>query len=139
MFIRDNPMKIYIKATVIWCVIVLIAILNGGFRDSVLNPMLGDKTALPISGLILSAMIFAITYLFINRFKATEAQTYIRIGLFWGLLTIIFEYGLGYFVLHQPLDEIHQVFNLQQGNLFLLALLTAIIAPWLAAKIKRLI
>ncbi|RUM92551.1 MAG: hypothetical protein DSZ27_03330 [Thiomicrospira sp.] len=132
-------MKIYIKATIIWCLIVLIAILNGGFRDSVLNPVFGDKTALPISGFILSAMILAVTYLLINWLKASDSQTYIKIGLFWGLLTIGFEYGLGYFVMHQPLDDIHQVFNIQQGNLFSLALLTSILSPWLMAKIKHLI
>jgi len=132
-------MKIYIKATLIWCVMVLIAILNGVFRESILNPMFGDRTALPISGLILSAMIFAIIYLFINRLHATDSQTYIKIGLFWGLFTLVFEYGVGYFVLHQPIEHIHQVFNLQQGNLFSLALVTSIISPWLVAKIKHLI
>lgn len=107
-------------------------------RESILNPMLGDKTALPISGLILSAMIFVITTLCINRFKAADSQTYIKISLFWGLLTLGFEYGVGYFVLHQPIEHIHRVFNLQQVNLFSLALLTSIIAPWLVAKTKHL-
>lgn len=132
-------MKIYIKAAVIWCLIVLIAILNGAFRESVLNPVFGDKIALPLSGFILSVIIIVISYLLINWLKATDPQTYLKVGFFWGSLTIGFEYGLGYFVLHQPLDDIHQVFNIQQGNLFALALLASIISPWLVAKIKHLI
>ena len=132
-------MKIMIKATTIWCLIVLVAILNGGIRESILNPMLGDKLALPISGVTLSAMILAVTYLFINWFKATDPNTFIKIGLFWGILTIGFEYGFGYFVLHHSPEEIHQVFNFEQGNLFILALLTSIFSPWLVAKIKHLI
>ncbi|QBZ81999.1 hypothetical protein GHNINEIG_00023 [Hydrogenovibrio crunogenus] len=132
-------MKIYIKAAIIWCLIVLMAILNGAFRESILNPVFGDKIALPLSGLILSVIIIVISYLLINWLKATDPQTYLKVGLFWGSLTIGFEYGLGYFVLHQPLDDIHQVFNLQQGNLFALALLTSTISPWLVAKIKHLI
>ncbi|MDG4811627.1 hypothetical protein P8629_01280 [Hydrogenovibrio sp. 3SP14C1] len=132
-------MKIVIKASTIWCLIVLVAILNGGIRESILNPMLGNKLALPISGVTLSAMILAVTYLFINWFKATDPNTFIKIGLFWGVLTIGFEYGFGYFVLHHSLEEIHQVFNFEQGNLFVLALLTSIFSPWLVAKIKHLI
>lgn len=118
---------------------VLVAILNGSLRESILNPMFSTEIALPISGLLLSVMIFLVTYLFIGWFNTKDPKTFIQIGGFWSLLTIGFEYGFGYFVLHHSLNEIHQVFNVFQGNLFSLALLTSILSPWLAAKLKRLI
>lgn len=64
--------KKYMQAIGIWFLIIPLAILNGGFRESVLVK-LGD-IALPLSGIILSACIFIVAYVFIPKIKTVELR-----------------------------------------------------------------
>jgi len=45
----------------------------------------------------------------------------------------------GHFVTGKPWREIAQAFNVKEGDLFALALVAALIAPWLCAKLRGLI
>ncbi|WP_052299072.1 hypothetical protein [Thermodesulfatator indicus] len=56
---------IILKAAGIWLVIVLIAIVNGIFREKVLTPLLGSDLALPISGISLAMLVFVVSFIFI--------------------------------------------------------------------------
>jgi hypothetical protein len=57
----------------------------------------------------------------------------------WFTLTLLFEFVFGHFVVGQPWPEIMQVFNMAKGNLFVMALLAALFAPWVTAKLRGLI
>ena len=58
-------MKI-LKSLLVWVCFIPVAILNGGLREHVLARALGEKWALPLSGIILSACIFLITWLLLE-------------------------------------------------------------------------
>ena len=47
-----------LKSLIIWICFIPAAILNGGLREYVLAPAIGQKWALPASGIILSGLIF---------------------------------------------------------------------------------
>ena len=130
---------ILFKATGLWLVIVIAAILNGIFRDSVLVPTIGANLALPLSGILLSILVFIITLAFISFFDSTEPKVYICIGLFWVLLTLSFEFLFGHYVIGKSWLEILQVLNILKGELFLLVLFVSAVSPWLAAKVRGII
>ncbi len=85
---------LFLKASMIWIIIALLAILNGIFRESVLVSIFGPSMAIPVSGIMLSMIIFIITYISLPLFGKHHALTYFVIGLQWVLMTLLFEFHL---------------------------------------------
>ena len=115
------------------------AMVNGVLREKILSPRLGIQVALPLSGLLLSALVFGITLFFIPFIGKANTSIYVCIGFMWVFMTLAFEIGLGHYVGGKPWEDVFQVFNLRKGDLFSLALVISMISPWLAAKIRGLL
>lgn len=115
----------------------LFAILNGILRENFLIPSLGETIAQPLSGIILSILIFVLTYLFFPIFGNLKSHIYVTIGIQWISMTLAFEFLFGHYVLGKTWLEILEVFNLFTGNLFTLALLVTLFAPLLVSEIKK--
>jgi hypothetical protein len=78
---------------------ILVAIINGIAREKVLNSLLGQKYTLPISGIFLSALVFLVIFISLEFISVSkEVISYIYLGGIWVLLTLMFEFGFGYFV-----------------------------------------
>ena len=127
---------VILKAIGIWCILVVCAILNGLLRENILNPFLGQQIALPVSGLILSLLILAVTWLFIPFFETRPAMDYWLIGALLLGITLAFEFMFGHYVMGKSWQDIFQVFNIFKGNLFLLTLLASLVAPRLMARLR---
>jgi hypothetical protein len=130
--------SILLKATGIWLVIVVAAILNGALREKLLVPLLGSSMALPLSGVSLAILVFVISFMFVPFIDASESKTYIAIGFLWVVFTLSFEFIFGYFVAGKSWREVLEVFNIKKGDLFLVVLCVTAISPWFAAKIRGL-
>jgi hypothetical protein len=130
---------ILLKATGVWLVLVLLAILNGIVRENVLLPQLGNAIALPLSGVSLSLLVLITAYVFIPVFGRPGRSGYIGIGLFWLLLTLSFEFLFGHYIIGTSWQDLAQVFNIMQGNLFTLVLIVTVASPWLAASTRGLV
>ncbi|HSR73436.1 MAG TPA: hypothetical protein VLL31_01205 [Sulfurovum sp.] len=127
---------IFLKASVVWFVIALSAIANGLFRETVLLSSLGQSIALPVSGMLLSLIVFIVTYLSFPLFGKHNAPTYFLIGLQWVLMTLLFEVLLGHYMMGKSWYDISQVFNIMKGDLFIIVLIVSLFSPLLVAKIK---
>lgn len=125
-----------LKATGIWVLIVIAAIINGVIREKLIVPMAGIETALPLSGVTLSIIIFLISLASVSFIGAMETKTFLTIGVLWVLLTLSFEFLFGHYVVGKPWKEIMQVFNMQKGDLFVVVLFVTALSPWVAAKIR---
>ena len=126
-------MKI-LKSLLIWLCFIPAAIFNGGLREYVLARIIGEKCALPVSGIILSACIFLITWLLFPQIvkKCTPKGSRI-IGSIWALLTIIFEFATGLST-GNTVEELLFAYNPLTGNLWLLVLATTLLSPVMAEK-----
>ena len=129
---------ILLKSTGIWFVIVIAAVLNGLLREKVLVPSIGGELALSASGIILSALVFSIEFVFVPFIGAIEARTYVLVGFWWVVLTLAFEFLFGHFVMGKSWQEIVQVFNIKKGDVFIVVLIVTAVSPWLAARIREL-
>ena len=129
-------MRKYVQAVLAWVLIIPLAILNGGLRERVLNK-LGD-IALPLSGVILSICILMMAYILIPKIKNCKKGDYLVFGLLWFILSNLFDLlmylseGGGF------IDLLHS-YNFLSGNLWILVVFTTLVAPTLAAKIKKMI
>lgn len=130
--------KMIKKSILIWLSIIPLAILNGALREAVLNTWLGEKIAQPISGILLCAMVFIITLIFIPRIGKGTSKTYWKIGALWVGMTVVFE-ATFVLLLGGNFQQIIAMYDITTGNLWLLVVIFIGIAPWLTAKIKRII
>jgi hypothetical protein len=130
--------NVLIKATGIWLLIVVAAILNGTFREKVLVSAIGENMALPLSGLSLAILVFIVSLIFVPFIRGVEPKIFIIIGLFWVVLTLTFEFVFGHFIAGKPWLEIVQVFNVRKGDLFIVVLCVTAISPYFAAKLRGL-
>ena len=124
----SDSMKI-LKSLLVWVCFIPAAILNGGLREHVLVGAVGEKWALPLSGIILSACIFLITWFLLPRtVKALSAKDSLRIGICWVFLTIAFEFASG-LAGGNTIKELLAAYNPLTGNLWLLVLAATLLSP----------
>ena len=129
-------MKI-LKSLIIWVCFIPAAILNGGLREYVLVPVIGQKWALPASGIILSGLIFLITWFMLPRLIKDNIRTERWLmGIVWALLTAIFEFVAGLSG-GNNIQELLAAYNPLTGNLWLLVLVTTFFAPVMESSMRR--
>ena len=126
------------KIILLWLFMAACAILNGVVREKILNRYFRKKTSLQISGIILSIVIFIISWFYVSSISHKTFEFYLFVGIFWLSLTLIFEYGLGYFVERKTISDINKIFNIKNGDLFLLVLFSTAFSPLIVAVIKNI-
>ena len=129
--------NLFLKTSLIWSIIAIFAVANGIFRVSFLEPYIGRSLALPISGITLCIIVFTITFLSSKLFDKSSSLTYVLIGFQWVSMTLAFEFIFGHFVIGRSWEELFQVFNILEGDLFLIALLLTLFSPLLVSLIKK--
>ena len=127
-----------LKSLLIWLSIIPLAILNGGLRQRILEPLFGLKIANPISGLILCTLIFIVSFIFIPRLGIGDIKSYLIMGILWIFFTIVFETVLG-LIMGNAFKEILNAYNITTGNLWLIVVIFIGITPFLIAKIKHIV
>ena len=128
-------MKI-LKSLLVWVCFIPAAILNGGLREHVLAGAVGEKWALPLSGIILSACIFLITWFLLpHTVKALSVKDSLRIGICWVFLTIAFEFASG-LAGGNTIKELLAAYNPLTGNLWLIVLVTTLFSPVIAGRVS---
>ena len=123
----------YIQAIGIWFLIIPLAIVNGGLRESILIKL--GNFALPLSGIILSVCIFIVAYLLIPRIKNCELKDYIIFGVIWFILTNLFDLFM-YISEGGGIKQLLNSYNFLDGNLWILVVITTLVSPILVSKIK---
>jgi hypothetical protein len=113
-----------------WLVFLVLAIINGGARNSLYAPKVGEHKGHIISSLIAICYTLAGTYLFVNATAAIVTQTdLLLIGGLWLAITIVFEFGFGHYIIKHPWSHLLADYNLLKGRLWSLVLLTTFVSP----------
>ena len=135
--IQTMKLSGWIKSFLVWLCFIPAAILNGGLREHVLAGAVGEQWALPLSGIILSACIFLITWLLLPRaVKAISTKDSLRVGICWVSLTVAFEFVSG-LAGGSTITELLAAYNPLTGNLWLLVLAVTLLSPAAVWKITR--
>jgi len=122
--------RLFLYALGIWAVLLVLAIINGVIRNSVYAPKLGDYEGHVISSIIAIAYTLVMTYLFVSNVKLDVTKTdLLLIGAFWLIITIIFEFGFGHYVVQHSWTRLLADYNLLKGRVWSLVLLTTFLAP----------
>ena len=127
-----------VRAVVIWFALLAAAVLNGTFRVAVLIPRYGEGIGHVISTLLLCVLIALLSWAAIGWVHPATAAQAAAVGVLWLALTLAFEFGFGHFAAHKTWAELLADYNILEGRIWPLVLLTTTAAPWLAGRLRGL-
>lgn len=125
-----------VRAIVIWCVLLIIASINGFAREAMLIPRFGDVIGRAISTIALSALIMIISWTTIQWIAPRLPQQAWLIGLIWVALTLAFEFLAGHYLFHNPWSRVLEDYNVLRGRIWVLVLITTLLAPRVSAALR---
>jgi hypothetical protein len=134
---NEVSFTIYLKALGIWVMLAISAIVVATFRNAVLLPTFGEQTAHQLGTVLYLIVQFSIIFFFIKKIKTKEAKTLLGIGIFWVVITVIFEFLFGHFVMSYPWKKLLADYNLFNGRLWVLVLINNMAAPFITGKIIK--
>lgn len=128
-----------LRSFLIWCTLVLVAVINGAVRNASVTPRLGEQAGHVISTIIFCTAILLVTWLAIGWIGPTSPRAALLIGGGWVLLTVAFEFLAGHYVFGNPWNTLLADYNLFRGRVWLLVLVTSALAPLVAAHARGLL
>lgn len=127
-----------LRALVVWLGMMVLAILNGAFREGALVALMGPTARHVASTLLLCALIGGVAWIavpWIHPISVTQAWT---VGVVWLLLTLAFEFRVGHYVLGTPWEELLADYNVLRGRVWVLVLITVTLAPVVVTQLRTL-
>ncbi|HLM61261.1 MAG TPA: hypothetical protein VK308_10685 [Pyrinomonadaceae bacterium] len=82
------------------------------------------------------ALIFLIAWLLVRWICAETTKQLFAVGLMWAVLTLAFEFGLGFLVLGYMRGRMFEDYDLSIGGLMGFGTVFMVFAPYLAAKLR---
>jgi hypothetical protein len=128
-----------IRAIAVWLILLLVAVANGIFRESVLAPRCGAGRAHVVSSAILGCAILALAWLTIPWIHPTPVNQAALVGAIWVALVLLFEFGLGHFVAGKPWSDLLADYNVFRGRVWVVIPILTAIAPYISARVRELV
>jgi hypothetical protein len=119
-----------------WLPMVVIAVANGIFREVVLLPWLGMHEARQASTLLLIVLFGIYIALVFRIWPIASLRDAIAVGAAWLVLTLLFEFSLGYFVSNLTWPQMLEEYDLANGRLWMLVPLWVATAPYLFFRFR---
>ncbi len=129
--------KVFLRATVVWIVIILAETVHGIARIQILEPSVGEFRARQMAVFSGAAIIFLVTRSLIGWIGANGRFALVAIGLFWMVLTIAFELLIGRFVFGFSWQRIAAEYDITSGSLMPLGLVFLVFCPLLASISRK--
>lgn len=127
--LAERTTMLVIKAFASWLILMVLAILNGSFRQSVLLQRMDELRAHQVSTIMLCAIIFLYTWLIYRWWQLPSRSSAWIVGLTWLVLTVAFEFVLGGVILKKPMSTMLADYNILVGRIWPLVLLSVLLAP----------
>jgi len=129
---------VLLRAFAVWLIIVAVETIHGALRTFFLASYVGDFRARQISVFTGSLLIFGIAFLFIRWIGAGSTEFLLIVGLFWLVLTLLFEITLGRLILGLSWERIFADYDISRGGLLLFGMLFLTVTPLVAARIRHI-
>ena len=120
----------------LWFPMLLLAIGNGLFRESVIKKFVSNQAAHQLSTLTLILLFAVYIWWAMRRFPPASGTQALLIGLFWLVLTLAFEFGFGRYR-GNSWDTLLADYNILKGRIWVLIPLWVAVAPYLFYSWRR--
>ena len=123
--------------TIAWLGGIPIAIINGSLRNFGYGPYMSELLAHQISSII-GVLLFAAYFWLLNkRWTMTNTKQSLQIGASWLILTILFEFVFGHYVMGHTWAHLLTDYNIFAGRLWSFVLLWTAIGPYVIYKVTQ--
>jgi hypothetical protein len=129
-------MNVIGRATLVCTGIALLAVANGALRDLVLARFMSDTLARAASTVRLVMIILAVANLTVAWILPSYRGVW-QLGALWLALTIGLEILGGHYLFGTSWQKLAHDYNVLQGRIWILVPLVTLLAPAIAAFIKR--
>jgi hypothetical protein len=102
---------------------------NGAVREGVLIPRAGTTLAHAISTVTLCSLILLLSWATIGWIRPMTSMDAWTIGGLWLVMTPAFEFLAGHYLFGNPWSRLFEDYNVLNGRIWILVLLTTVIAP----------
>lgn len=120
-----------------WFAFIPVPIINGILRESWYKAKIGELGANIIGVTVLSSVWVLYTYLFFkNQINEFSFGKLLLIGLIWLAMTLLFEFGMGFFA-GRSLEYMLADYNILNGRLWPVFLLVVFFSPFILQFILR--
>ena len=126
---------LFVKAFGVWLILLLAAFINRAIRETLVVPRVGELIGHIISVVVFSGAIFGITSVFVKAMGPLPTRTLFSIGLFWLILSLLFECGFFHYVMHEPWETLLADYNIFRGRLLIVVWLTTLLSPLVCGKL----
>lgn len=123
-----------LKYLLLWFPMLLLAVLNGAFRESVIVPKTSPGMAHRISTLTLLLLFAAYFYVLARTVPPASGKQALQAGLMWLLLTLAFEFGFGRYR-GLSWEQMLMEYNIFAGKLWILVPISVTVGFWAMHKI----
>lgn len=112
-----------------WLPLIPIAIANGVLREFTFGKRLSETRTHQLGTLM--ALVFFTLYFWIisHVWKIPSYGEALKAGAFWVLLTILFEFLFGHYVMKQPWSRLLADYDITKGRLWVLVLVWTFFGP----------
>ncbi|MFW6384749.1 MAG: hypothetical protein ACOCY7_01300 [Halodesulfurarchaeum sp.] len=121
--------RVFVYPLGVWVLMAVVAVANGGFREVVIIPRTGEYTGHVLSTALLITAILTLSFLFFARtsvaYSSVERAT---IGLVWVVLTVGFEFLIGYLE-GTPVSVTLAQYDVFAGRVWIFVPMTLFLAP----------
>lgn len=120
-----------------WIGLVILAILNGALRVKGYSPYMSELAAHQLSTVI-GLILFGVFFWFLTgAFRLKSSGQALGIGAMWLVLTILFEFVFGHFIMGHSWSKLFADYNIFEGRLWIMVLLWTFIGPYVFFKIRQ--
>lgn len=123
----------WLKAFLAWLGFAVLAVACGAVRVKLAEPLLGEPAAHVLGTLLVCALFLFIIRRFVARTGPHPRGRLAALGLFWTVLTIVFEFGFGRYVAGHSWQRLLADYNILAGRVWVLVLVTLYAGPRLCA------
>ena len=119
----------FIRALTIWLLLLILAVLNGAIRESLITPRFGEQGAHIVSTAILCAAITLVAWFSISWIGPKNGREALVVGILWVALTVAFEFIGGQYFLGNTREIFFSHYKRFSGRILILLLVANLFAP----------
>lgn len=121
----------------LWVLMAAVAVANGIFREAVIVPRIGDNAGHVVSTAILVVAILVVSASYFHRSSIafTRAEL-VLVGVVWTVLTVGFEFLIGYLE-GTPVAVTLGQYDVLAGRVWIVVPLTLLVAPLVLGRGSR--
>ena len=125
------------KYVLAWIPGIAVGILNGMLREGLYGQVMNELPAHQLSGVSFVLLFGVYVWFIVPWLGLSPGSEAIRLGLTWLVLTVVFEFLFGHFVMDHSWDRLLHDYNILEGRVWVFVLAWIAAAPVVLYRFQK--